>query len=192
MGIVCSFSKEIEKHLFRHVIGTTTRHQHAAGIEQFQSAQIDFFVTAGGRLNAGAVFRERRWVQHDRIKPFPSLFQFPQGVEDIRLAKLNVRYLVQFGVSLRNRNGAGGDVYTGNGFAHASKVKGEPTVESKTVERASVRELACSKTILTLIEKRACLLTGEWCHQKTDALLKDLQLIWSRAVEQTRCELQAF
>ena len=99
LSIVRRFGDDAKKHLFRHVVGTGAGNEHAAGIQYSESAQVDLFVTACRRLEAGAILSKSRGIQYDAIKALSASFQFMQGVEDICFVKLEL--IAPFNSALR-------------------------------------------------------------------------------------------
>jgi len=63
--VVGSGENHIQERHGVHVVRTAERRQRAAGLEQFERAQMYFLVTAQRIRHRGAIACERRWIEND-------------------------------------------------------------------------------------------------------------------------------
>jgi hypothetical protein len=101
VGIVSSVGDYSQEKILRHVIRAGATHQNAAWIQQFDRAQIYFFVAARRRVDTGAVLRKGGRIQDDRVEAFAASLHLAQRIENICLAEFNVRDVVQLGILAR-------------------------------------------------------------------------------------------
>ena len=72
------------------VVGTAAGDEMAPSLEQLQRPQVDFLVAGRGALDRGPVARERRRIEHDRLKALAGDLELAQLVEDVALARIEV------------------------------------------------------------------------------------------------------
>ena len=87
-GVVRSLGHDLEKERLGDVVRAGAGDQVSAGLENLQSAQIDFFVSAVGGRDAVAVLGEGRRIEDDHVEAAVDLVVFLEQVEGVASRKL--------------------------------------------------------------------------------------------------------
>src|SRR5436190_22912417 len=98
------------KHLLVDVVRTAARYKVPARIQQPHRPEVDLLVTSDRIRNRRLVLGERRRVENDGVVARTGTLEPPQLVEDVDLARLQVRHAVPNGVAADAGHRIRGDV----------------------------------------------------------------------------------
>jgi hypothetical protein len=161
-GVEGGFGDDGEQHGFAHVVGAGAGDEDAAGGEQFEGAEVDFLVAAGGGVEAGAGFGEGGRVEDDGRERLVAVLFGGEEVEDVGFAEVDVGEAVEGGVGAGAGDGGGGGVDGGDRVAAGGEVEGESAGGSEAIEGAAGAGVAGGgEVVVALVEVDAGLLAFE-------------------------------